>query len=330
MWVKWKGRFGFAFEVVSESGHEYGVVRASRMAAALSYRGVFAAAPLLIISVAILGSVVDNAEQEILDRVSQVVGEDLAEFLVLFLSSARDLGNSAAVIGALLLLWTASSLFMEMQHDLNDIFDVPYEHTSGVIAFIRKRGIGFLWALGLGMTMLAVLIVNVIWGWLGDLFPANLETLHQVLGYVTPVVSALFLPVIFALIFKTMTVAKIRRRALWWGGLITSIVFLISAYGVGLYFSWDRNTTALTVAGSFFVVLLTAYLLANVFLFGAVLTRVMDDYLEDGIILSPTHRREIADGPPTVLVAEPPPTGAKAAALAFLAGLFVAARRNRR
>lgn len=329
MWDTWKSRFGFAVDVLKESGHEYGVDRASRMAAAISYRVVFAAAPLLIISVAILGVVVDNAQEEIFRRISQLVGADLAEFLIDFLTSAREIGDAAGVVGAVLLFWTATSLFMEMQHDLNDIFDVPYERTAGVFAFIKIRGIGFLWAFGLGLAMIAVLLVNVIWRWLGGLFPTNLEPVHRILGYVTPVISILVLPVIFALIFRTMTVAKIRRRAVMWGGVFTSIVFLATAYGVGIYFSWDRGTTALTVASAFFVVLLSAYVLANVFLFGAVVTRVVNDYLEEGEVLSPAHRLERMSSSSRVVVSEPPPTGAKTAVLAFLAGLFVAFRRNR-
>lgn len=329
MWDTWKSRLRFGLEVLKESGHEYGVDRASRMAAAISYRVVFAAAPLLIISVAILGIVVDNAEQEIFSRVSQIVGADLADFLIDFLTSAREIGDAAGVIGAVLLFWTASSLFMEMQHDLNDIFDVPYEKTAGVFAFIKIRGIGFLWAFGLGLAMIAVLLVNVVWRWLGGLFPEDLESLHRIIGYVTPVISILILPALFALIFKTMTVAKIRRRAVIWGGLFTSISFLITAYGVGIYFSWDRSTTALTVASAFFVVLLSAYVLANVFLFGAVVTRVVHDFLEEGEVLSPAHRLERASDVSRVVVSDPPPTGAKMAVLAFIAGLFVAFRRNR-
>jgi hypothetical protein len=75
---------------------------------------------------------------------------------------------------------------------------------------------------------------------------------------------------------------------------------------------------------------LTAYVLASVFLFGAVVTKVYNDFLEVGDVKAPTMREMEATPTPDVVVAEPPDIVPVAAVMAFLGGLFVGWKRSRR
>jgi len=323
----------FAFDILLASAHEYGVDRVSRMSAAVAYRGMFAIAPMLIIAVGVLGAVVggsEEAQQEIFESIERFAGAEVADALTTFVSSAVTVGNTAAIVGIILLLWTASSLFYEIQNDLNDIFHVPYEYTSGVMGFVRKRGVGFLWAVGLGVTLIAVWFLNLLWRFFGGVFPDDLAWVHRLIALLTPLVSVIVLPVLFALIFQSMTAIKVRWRAVWLGAVFTAVVFLTAAYGTGLYFAWEDGASALSVAGAFFVLLLLAYVLASVFLFGAVVTKVYDDFLDAGDIKSPSLRDKETGPTPNVLIAEPPEAVPVATVLAFLGGLFVGWRRNRR
>ncbi len=323
----------FAFDILLASAHEYGVDRVSRMSAAVAYRGMFAIAPMLIIAVGVLGAVVgssEEAQQEIFESIERFAGAEVADALTTFVSSAVTVGNTAAIVGIILLLWTASSLFYEIQNDLNDIFHVPYEYTSGVMGFVKKRGVGFLWAVGLGITLIAVWFLNLLWRFFGGVFPDDLAWVHRLIALLTPLVSVIVLPVLFALIFQSMTAIKVRWRAVWLGAVFTAVVFLTAAYGTGLYFAWDDGASALSLAGAFFVLLLLAYVLASVFLFGAVVTKVYDDFLDAGDIKSPSLRDKETGPTPNVLIAEPPEALPMATVLAFLGGLFVGWRRNRR
>jgi uncharacterized BrkB/YihY/UPF0761 family membrane protein len=124
-----------------------------------------------------------------------------------------------------------------------------------------------------------------------------------------------------------MTVANVRWRAVWAGGLFTAVVFLGAAYGVGIYFSIAGPTTALGFAGSFVVILFLAYFLAMVFLFGAEVTKAYADVLaarEAPPAVQPLYTD------PQVVVAQPPTGIPKAAFLAFLAGLIAGWRGSRR
>ena len=295
------------------------------MAAAISYRAIFAAAPLLLITTVMVGPLIgeDVIQQEILDSVSAAFGEDVAKSVQVVLQDVLTVNSTTAIIGFILLFWTSSSLFLEMQHDLNDIFDVPYEYVSGLISLAKKRGIGFLWAFALGLGLIAIWLLNLIWRFLDGLFPENFTNVHSVLAFLTPLLSFVLLPLVFALIFQTMTVVTVRWRAVWWGGFVTAVMFLVAAYGIGIYFQYFDHTNAANVAASFFVILLLTYLLSTVFLFGAEVTKAYDAYLVTGDVAG--SRFEAPPPPTEVHVSEPPDVGAvpKVATFAFLSGLFV-------
>jgi membrane protein len=314
--------------IVFSAAEAFGRDRVGRMAAAVSYRTVFALAPLLIIAVSIAGLVLGGSEQatqQLLTTVESVAGPEVSSVLADLIKSAAETANSAAVLGGVLLLWTASSLFLEVQMDLNDIFEVPQEKVSGVWATIRKRGLAFVWALGLGLLVLVVLLMNGLWRFLGDLLPPDLSTLATVISYLTPLVSVLLLPMVFALIFQTMTAIRVPWRAIWTGGLFTSVVFVAAAYLIGLYFDIAGAPSAVGFATSFVVVIFLAYLLSTVFLFGAEVTKVHAEMIRDGGVNS--NRRD--DDDPLVLVSAPPDSLPRTALLAFLAGVFIGWRRKR-
>jgi membrane protein len=317
-------------EILAGAAEEYGADRCSRMASAIAYRTVFALAPLMMIAIAILGTFLGSqteAQQEIVDAIARLGGEQLATLVDGILTSALNSTGTAYIIGGILLLWTASSLFLEMQRDLNDIFDVPHEDVSGIFAMVRRRGIGVLWVFGLGFLLVATWTINAIWRFLVGLLPDALEALSDVVSVITPLVSVVLLPLVFALIFQTMTTRQIPWRAVWAGGLFTAIVFLLASYGVGVYFQIAGPTTALGFAGSFVVILFLAYFLSMVFLFGGEVTKVYADRLAEREA-PPVAKPLYAD--PQVVVAQPPSGIPRVAFLAFLAGIIAGWRSSRR
>lgn len=328
MLEKIKPRLRLAYNVLKAAGKEFGADRVSRMAAAVAYRTMFALAPLFLLAVTIFGFVLGSnadARAEVLMRVRQFAGPQVQDALETFIDSVEVSGGTAALVGIVLLFWTASSLFMEIQTDLNDIFHVPQDRVGGVKGFVRKRFLGFIWVLGVGIALIAIWLVNAVWRFFGDqILPAGAERVHFVVGLLTPLVSVLLLPFLLALFFQTMSVVKVRWRAVWWGSFFTSVGFLAAAYGVGLYFSLEGDAVT-QVAVALFVVLLLAFVMAAVFFFGAEVTKVYDDYLDSGDVKPPSARDEYR---PEVVVSEPERPLPLAALFAFVTGLFVGWRRR--
>lgn len=317
-------------EMLVGAAHKFGRERLGRMSAAIAYRTVFALAPLLIIAVSVVGVILGSsaeAQQQVIQSISDVAGEQVAAFFESFLASALTAGDTAAIIGFVLLFWFASSLFLEMQNDLNDIFEVPYEHTSGLVITAKKRVIGFLWALGFGLSVVLVLLINSIWALLERVFPRGWETLYNAVAVAGPLVSFIVLPLIFGLMFQTMTSVSVPWRAVWWGGLFTALVFIAAAYGIGLYFQIFGEPTALGFASSLVVVLFLAYMLSSVFLYGAAVTKVYADHLQLETVAAPAP---VAAAGPGVVVDGPPTLLERPTIIALLVGVVLGWRRPRR
>ena len=323
MWAKTKELAGITYRVFRTAGEQYGVDRVNRMSAAVAYRAMFALAPLLLVALALFGVFVGDVEarDELLHMVSRVAGPAVLDALENFLDSLSEQSGAIGLIGFGLLLWTGSSLFLELQNDLNDIFEVPYEQTTGVIGFLVKRGLGFLWSVAIGVILVAVWALNSFWQFVDDFLPASFGSAHAVVSVLAPLISLLVLPFVFALVFQTLTRVSVRWRAIWWGSFFTSAAFLLASYAASLYFSLAK-TSAAGIAGAAVVIILLAYILSAVFLFGAEVTKVYNRYLETGSI-----RPEPPMGPLAV-VAEPKPVLPLAAAITFLVGIFVGWRRR--
>lgn len=324
MWAKTKEAVELGYGILKSAGKQFGIDRVNTMAAAVAYRTMFALAPLLLLAIYFLGLFIgDGARAELLATVDRVAGPTTIAALESFLDSVGDSAGGAGLAGLGLLLWTGSSLFLELQASLNDIFDVPQEKIRGLRSTVVKRGIGFLWSLGLGVILLAIWLLNGLWQFLDDFLPASFDRAHEVVSYLAPAVSFLVLPFLFALTFQTLTRVSVRWRAVWWGSFFTSVVFLAATYGASLYFSIAGENAA-TAVGAIFIILLLAYILSAVFLFGAEVTKVYDTYLE-GVSLQSLGE----DGrSPEAIVDRPEPALPLAAVLAFLGGLLVGWRRK--
>lgn len=330
MWEKTKNTAANAFEILKAAGKEYGEDRVARMAAAVAYRAIFALAPLFLLAVGVFGLILGGsatARAEILSAVEQFAGDEVRDAMSTVLDAVQTGGDTASVVGLALLLWTGSSLFMELQNDLNDIFHVPRERTKGPIGFIKKRGLGFLFSVGLGLVLVTVVLLNSVWQFLGGLFPDSFEPIHQLITILAPVVSLVILPLVMALTFQVLSRVKVQWKAVWWGSFFTSVAFLAAAYGASLYFRLSGPSAA-GVAGSIFVILLIAFILSAVYLYGAEVTKVYNDFLVKGDIRPPTHRND-EEETPEVVVHEPKQPLPLAALFAFLGGLFVGWRRDR-
>jgi membrane protein len=264
-----------------EAGRSYSAGRGNRMAAAVAYRTIFAIAPLVLIVLAVFGWVVgsDQARESIVSTIEGFAGPQIASTIETLLISATATSGIAAIVGFALFFWTSSTLFQEVQNSLNDIFGVPYEATTGLAAFARRRVVGFAWALGLGVLMVGVWLLNATWEWVEDFLPGALGV---VAGALTPLVSLVVFPFVFAISFRTLTRVRLHLRAVWFGGLFTAAVFVATAIGARFYFNWNDETSAPQFAGGFFVLLLMTYMLSSAYLLGAHMTRIYEDRIDAG------------------------------------------------
>jgi membrane protein len=173
------------------------------------------------------------------------------------------------VIGLVVLAFTASMAFFQLQHTLNTIWKVPPPSRGQTQSYALNRLLAFAMVLGVALLFIVAAVVNR----LVSLVDAQI----QLGGFVTAA-NALGLAglaaLTFALTYKVLPNAKVAWRDLWLGVGIATLLLTVGLSLVKLLLSANRFSSALEAAGAVAVFLMAFYYLGQIFVLGAVVIRV--------------------------------------------------------
>jgi membrane protein len=250
---------------------------ASSMGAALSYYTVFSIAPLLVIAIAVAALVFGQsvAQHEVLDQLRGLLGPEGANAVESMLVSAQKPkeGILAGALSIVTLLIGATTVFNELESDLNRIWRVPAQKRSGVWNLLRTRLLSFGMVVSVGFLLLVSLIASAAlaaWGkyWSGWFFGIELA-----LQAANLLLSLAVFTLFFALMYKVLPRVRIAWRDVWIGAIVTSLLFTMGKFLIGLYIGRASVASSYGAAGALVVLLLWVYYSSQVLLFGAEFTR---------------------------------------------------------
>ena len=252
---------------------------APSMGAALAYYTLFAIAPLLIIAIAVAGLVFgqEAARGEIVAQIHGLIGQKGAVAVQGLLKSTNEPAQSifATVVSIITLVIGATTVFAELQSDLDRIWRVPAPaKENGIWNLLRAHLLSFGLVLGLGFLLLVSLLVSAAIAALGKWgggFIGGWEALLYVLNFS---ISFTITTLLFAMIYKFMPRARIVWRDVWVGAAVTAILFEVGKFLIGLYLGKTSVASGFGAAGSLVVLLVWVYFSAQIFLLGAEFTWV--------------------------------------------------------
>ena len=254
---------------------EWGERRPSRLAASIAYYSMFSLVPMIYISMTVaeifLGELASSSQVYI--KIEEVLGSDIAQFieeLVVGLSQTTT-GSSTivTVISFLALIFAASGLFTQLKFSLNEIWDAPTPVQSGAMGFIKTRLLAFVLVIGVGLLLVLVVTISII----GSIIRSFLDINNPiVIGQITVII--LITTLAFSLLYKILPDVPIKWRDVWRGAAISAVSIYIASLLVGLYFSYSNLGSAWGAAGALAVLLITVYYFSQIFLLGAVFTKV--------------------------------------------------------
>lgn len=251
------------------------IERPATLAAALAYYSLFSFAPAIFIGFSIAGLFL--SQQQMVERfqvnVQELLGEEVAQFIqeaVSSISQSRAAGSPiVSFIGFLALIMAASMLFYQLQYALNMVWDVPPPKKGATLALIKNRLLAFAMVLGIGLVLIVATMINVVTSVINSIL--NLPGDMLVVNWIAAIALA---TVSFALIYKVLPEADIHWRDVWVGAGVTALLMAAGIWLLGIYIRSARISSALEAAGVVAVVLISFYILAQIFLFGAIFTRV--------------------------------------------------------
>ncbi len=249
--------------------------RPTQFAAALAYYAIFSFAPVIYIAFAITDIVVSrlSVSEQFYTQIAALLGVDVAQALqdaVLGLSE-RTAATSPLIsfISFVALAFTASLLFFQLQHTLNLLWQVPPPSRGETRAYVRNRLLAFAGVLGVVVLMIVATAANV----LISLVSSRLDTGFSVsFGNLFAFVGLAALS--FALLYKALPNARVAWRDVWVGAGVAALLVTVGFYLVKLYLGANRLSSALEAAGAVAVFLMAFYYLGQIFVLGALVTRV--------------------------------------------------------
>jgi membrane protein len=267
------------WELVKESFSAWSSDYAPSMGAALSYYTLFSIAPLLIIVISIAGLFfgVDAVRTVIFDQLNALMGEEGAEAVQDMVANASDPGTGAVatIISVIGLLIGATTVFNEIQNDLDRIWRAPAaEQSSGVWNLLRTRLLSFGMILGVAFLLAVSLVLSAALSLIGKWWDGWLGGWEVVAHVLDVVVNLGLLTVVFALIYKKIPRVEVSWHDVWIGAGVTAVLFTVGKIAIGLYLGKSDVTSSFGSAGSLVVLMIWVYYAAQIFLLGAEFTRV--------------------------------------------------------
>jgi membrane protein len=162
----------------------------------------------------------------------------------------------------------------ELQDDLNIIFRVEREASSGVLTFLRTRLFSLALIIAIGFLLLVSLVID-----------AALTAVSQYIAGAWPLlllafnllVSLAATTALFALMFKLLPNADLAWREVAVGAFVTAILFTLGKFAIGYYLGKSDLASTYGAAASIITILLWIYS-SQILLFGAEFTRAYAEH----------------------------------------------------
>lgn len=254
-----------------------------REGAVIAYSAIFALPGLLVMVIILVGYffgtdvVSGRLHQEIARAMGTSTADEIQQMITVALSAKDSIW--ATILGIVVIIIGAAGIFVELQKTFNIIWEVkviPYR--SGVWKFIRTRLFSFGLILSIAFLLLISLVISSLLSGLGSWIEKYWsESFLILLKLINFIFSLAIISAVFALIFKFLPDAKIKWHSVWFGAIVTSLLFILGKSALGLYFGTAHPGSGYGAAGSIVLILIWTSYSSIIVFFGAEFTKAYSD-----------------------------------------------------
>jgi membrane protein len=250
-----------------------------RNSTVIAYYAIFSFPGLLIVIISLVGYFYgpEDVSNKIITEIKNIIGNRAARDVDKIITSAAQLEKStvAYIFGVATILFGATGVFYQLQQTLNIIWEVKPKPKGKLLKLLKDRLLSFGLVLAIGFLLLVSLVLSAIIStlstWVSHYFSESLNIVFKGLDIL---LSLSIITILFAAMFKFLPDINIRWRNVWPGAIITSILFVVAKFLLGLYFAYSDPGSVYGASGSLVLIMLWVTYGGIIFLFGAEFTRV--------------------------------------------------------
>ena len=272
-------RFRTYFRLLKESVTESIEDNVIKLSASLAYYTVFSIGPLLLVIVSLTGLFFERetVTGTIFLQLQTLIGTEGATQIRDIINNIqhKDTAAKFSIIGIVVLLFGATSVFADIQDSINYIWSIRAKPKKSWVKFLTDRLLSFSLVVGIGFLLIVSLLINtltdVLTGRLQQIVEDTAVIFFQALNVIILYVVISFL---FAVIYRVLPDARIRWKDAFVGACFTGVLFIIGKFLIGFYLGNSDISTTYGTAASIIIILTWVYYTAVILYFGAEFTKV--------------------------------------------------------
>lgn len=268
------------WKILQSAGNDFGPDNCYSYSAALSFYTLFSIAPILLISIYVAGIFADdvNFQQEVIAQFESLIGTNGAQGVEVLLDNLENEDQSTfqLIVGIVVLIITATNIFIQMQSGFNNIYQVQPREGKAILKQVIDRAISLGMILSLGFVLIISLILdsliitlkNSLGQQFGDI-TVNLLTLTENL-----ILLAIIGGIIYAL-FHFLPDVRIPKRFKFRASAILATLLFIGKFGISWYIGNSRFSELGGASASIIILMLWVFYSSIILFFGAELIKGM-------------------------------------------------------
>ncbi len=263
------------FTILKNAIKHFDSNRPIQLAGTTAFFAIFSIAPILIIIISVFGFITNDEiiRQKLFNELNVLLGKESSQLLQTAIDNYQIAQKSGigAVIGIVIFLFSATTLFSILQNSINYIWRVQAKANvrMGILNLIKTRILSFGVILSLGFVLLVSLVFDASIAFLKDFLSTYLNNkmivLAQIINYV---LSFGIITSIFAVIYRFLPDVKVRWNASWFAAIFASILFSGGKFLIGYIIGSSNLGVVYGAASSFAIILVWIYYASIIFYFG--------------------------------------------------------------
>lgn len=266
------------WSILKETAKEFGADNVTKLSASLAYYTVFSLGPLMLVIVSLAGVFFETeaVKWKVYWQINELIGQNGADQIITIISKLQEKDASAfGLIGAVILLFGATTIFADMQDSINYIWSIKAKPKKGWLKFLKNRLLSFSLIVGLGFLLIVSLLVNTA----ADLLTRKIlngldKSAVEIFNVINTCILFVIISFLFAVIYKVLPDAKIRWKDSFIGACFTGVLFLLGKFLIGYYLGSSNMDNTYGASASIVIILSWVYYTSIILYFGAEFTKV--------------------------------------------------------
>jgi membrane protein len=211
--------------------------------------------------------------------VQGVTDERMIDMVTLLFEHIPEINSLSisALIGIVLLLWSASNFFRQLKNFLEQAWGIKPAESNSIMDFIRDAVTSFAIVIFFGGLLAVSIFIEGFVYTVSRFFQELLPFSPSIADYAGSIASFMTLVIFFTLLYRLLPDSSFDLKSVFVGALVTVILISIGKYAMVFYLQYSNPVNIYGAIGSIIGLFLLIYYSSIMITIGAEFTKVYSE-----------------------------------------------------